>query len=123
MTPTVTSALKAAYDEQGFVVIPGLVTEDERPKLEEACKRVVGLTRAGRWPHRRTVGKQFPPFDNENPDSWGVQHVMHPDLGEPVFAQWYTSPLLIDAAKTLLDCREEDLQMGGSVLELSPAYL
>jgi hypothetical protein len=106
------SKLKTTYDEQGFVVIPGLVTEADRRKLEEACEHVIGLTRAGKWPHRRTVGKQFPPFDNENSDSWGVQHVMHPDLGEPVFAQWYTSQALVEAIKLLLDCREEDLQMG-----------
>jgi hypothetical protein len=106
------SQLKSTYDEQGFVVIPGLVTDSDFPKLELACEHVTNLTRTGKWPHRRTVGKQFPPFDNENPDSWGVQHIMHPDLGEPIFAQWYTSQLLVDAVKTLLDRREDDLQMG-----------
>lgn len=105
------SQLKAIYDEQGYIVVPDLVTEDDRRPLEEACEHAISLTRAGNWPHRRTVGKQFPPFDNDNPDSWGVQHVMHPDLGEPVFAQWYTSQPLVEAVKTLLDCREDDLQM------------
>jgi hypothetical protein len=117
------SQLKASYEEHGFVVIPGLVTEDDRCKLEEACNRVIGLTRSGKWPHRRTVGKQFPPFDNKNPDSWGVQHVMHPDLDEPVFAQWYTSHLLVEVVKTLLDCSEEELQMGGFHHALPPVFV
>jgi hypothetical protein len=39
---------------------------------------------------------------------------MHPDLGQPAFAKWYTSDPLIEAAKQLLDCQEEHLQMGES---------
>lgn len=58
------------------------------------------------------VGSQFPPYDPDSPDSWGVQHVMHPDMGEPAFARWYTSDPLIEAAKGLLDCNEDKLQMG-----------
>jgi hypothetical protein len=112
------SSLKAQYDENGFVIVPGLVSPEERLALEDACKTVISKTRSGEWSHRRTVGKQFPPFDNENPDSWGVQHIMHPDLNEPVFAKWYTSDPLISAAKQLLGCREEDLQMGESCMHL-----
>jgi hypothetical protein len=41
--------------------------------------------------YRRLVGTQFPPW-NEGTDVWGVQHMMHPDLNEPVFAEWYGSP-------------------------------
>jgi len=37
---------------------------------------------------------------------------MHPDLHEPVFANWYTSPKLLAAVTTLLGCQPEDLQMG-----------
>jgi len=36
---------------------------------------------------------------------------MHFELGEPAFANWYTSDPLIDVAKILLDCQEDDLQM------------
>ena len=106
------SELKVLYDEQGFVIIPGLVTDKDRPGLEAACDRVIARTREGRWPYRRTVGKQFPPFDETNPDSWGVQHLMHPELGETAFVEWYTSERLVDAVKTLLVCGEERLQMG-----------
>jgi hypothetical protein len=37
---------------------------------------------------------------------------MHPELGQSAFSKWYTSDPLIDIAKQLLDCREDDLQMG-----------
>lgn len=106
--------LKAVYDQQGYVVVPGLLDPEYTStlELEEACERVIALTRAGSWPHRRTVGKQFPPYGDENPDSWGVQHVMHPDLGEPVFVQWYTSSNLLAIVTELLGCQVTDLQMG-----------
>ena len=106
--------LKAVYDQQGYVVVPGLLDPEHKntSELEEACERIIALTRAGSWPHRRTVGKQFPPYGDENSDSWGVQHVMHPDLGEPAFVQWYTSSNLLAIVTELLGCQETDLQMG-----------
>jgi len=60
--------------------------------------------------HRRTVGKQFPPYDADCPDSWGVEHLMHPELNEHVFVRWYTSDGLMNVAKHLLGCEERDLQ-------------
>lgn len=106
------SQLKMQYDDQGFVIVPGLVSRSERTTLGKACDSAISRTRSGSWTHRRTVGKQFPPFGDDHPDSWGVQHVMHPDLGEPAFASWYTSDALTEAARDLLDCREDELQMG-----------
>ncbi|KAH7922431.1 hypothetical protein BV22DRAFT_1037504 [Leucogyrophana mollusca] len=105
------SSAKQQYEEQGFVIVPGLIPPGDVKELEDACDRVIKKTRTGEWPHRRTVGKQFPPFDNDNPDSWGVQHVMHPDLGEPAFAKWYTSDALVNTTAELLECSEEQLQM------------
>ena len=104
--------IKSLYDKQGYVIVPSLIpTELDKPVLE-ATERAIARTRSGEWPHRRTVGKQFPPFDNANPDSWGVQHLMHPDLGEPIFAEWYTSGPLVQTICRLLDCDEDKLQMG-----------
>ncbi|TRM66721.1 hypothetical protein BD626DRAFT_163305 [Schizophyllum amplum] len=103
------SQYKQAFDEVGYVIIPDLIPPEARPELEAATARTVARTRAGQWPHRRVVGKQFPPFDTDNPDSWGVQHVMHPDLGEPAFAKWYTS--LRNIVTELLACDEDALQM------------
>ena len=106
------SPLKATYDDQGYVLVPNLVPPDLLPTLRTACDRVIAKTRSGAWPHRRTVGKQFPPFDDSNPDSWGVQHVMHPALGEPVFARWYTFEGVRTVAAALLGCDAGALQMG-----------
>ncbi|KAF7305826.1 Zn(2)-C6 fungal-type domain-containing protein [Mycena chlorophos] len=103
--------LKRRFEEDGFVIVPGLVSESSFQPLKDACADVVGKTRDGTWLHRRVVGKQFPPYGDDNPDSWGVQHVMHPDLKQKAFAEWYTSDEVVGAVKTLLGCGEEVLQM------------
>ncbi|KAF7322076.1 hypothetical protein MKEN_00730700 [Mycena kentingensis (nom. inval.)] len=105
--------LKARFEADGFVVVPGLVPTGSMQPLQIACADVVARTRAGEWPHRRTVGKQFPPYGDADPDSWGVQHVMHPALGEAqkAFTKWYTSDEVVGAVRTLLGCAEEELQM------------
>ncbi|KZT00115.1 uncharacterized protein LAESUDRAFT_804166 [Laetiporus sulphureus 93-53] len=106
------TARKQIFEEQGFVIVPNLIPPESRDALEMAAETVVARTRSGSWKMRRTVGRQFPPFFNEDhPDSWGVQHIMHPDLGEPAFAQWYTSDALVDVIKELLECEEDELQM------------
>jgi len=104
--------IKSLYDKQGYVIVPALIPAELDQPVREATERVIARTRSGEWPHRRTVGKQFPPFDNDNPDSWGVQHLMHPDLGKPIFAQWYTSGPLVQTTCRLLDCGDDKLQMG-----------
>jgi hypothetical protein len=105
------TSLKDVYENQGYILLPGLISPADLLSLKGSCDRVITKTRSGEWPHRRTVGKQFPPYGDENPDSWGVQHVMHPDLGEPVFAEWYTSDAIIHAVQELLGCGEDKLQM------------
>jgi len=106
------SDLKEHYDTHGYVIIPGLTTPSERADLLAATDRVVARTRSGAWPHARVVGKQFPPYGTGD-DIWGVQHAMHPELGEPVFARWYAGDAVRGAARMLLGCRDEELQMGG----------
>ncbi|KAF8633111.1 hypothetical protein AX15_001494 [Amanita polypyramis BW_CC] len=106
------SQLRKHYDDQGYALVPDLVPLSEFGPLQDACARVIDKTRKMEWMHRRTVGKQFPPFDDKKElDVWGVQHIMHPDLQEGVFVEWYTSHRLVDVAKELLGCKEEDLQM------------
>ncbi|PPR05020.1 hypothetical protein CVT24_010213 [Panaeolus cyanescens] len=104
-------SIREHYDRYGYVVVPDLIPPGESDALIDACERIIDRTRAGNWPHRRVVGKQFPPYGNDHPDSWGVQHVMHPDLKEPVFARWYTSPGLLSTVTDLLGCSNEELQM------------
>jgi len=103
--------VRAIYVEQGYVIIPDLIRPEEWHRLESACQRAITRTREGLWPHRRTLGNQFPPYDSKHPDSWGVQHLMHPDLQEAAFVEWYTSPAFLGAVKELLGCEERDLQM------------
>ncbi|TFK86138.1 hypothetical protein K466DRAFT_587487 [Polyporus arcularius HHB13444] len=109
------------YEQQGYVVVPNLVTEEHLAELEPACARTIAKTRAGEWTLRRTVGRQFPPYGDDDPDSWGVQHLMHPDLGESAFARWYTSDALVDVVKELLGCEEEQLQMELFNLLINPS--
>ena len=104
--------LKEHYDTHGYVIIPGLLTPSEHADLLAATDRVVACTRSGSWPHARVVGKQFPPY-GVGDDIWGVQHAMHPALGEPSFARWYAGNAVRGAAKMLLGCQDEELQMGG----------
>ncbi|KAF9524225.1 hypothetical protein CPB83DRAFT_621792 [Crepidotus variabilis] len=106
-----TLSVKQQYDEQGYVIIPQLIALEDWKNLEAACKQAVDRTRKGDWPYRRTVGKQFPPYGQDDPDSWGVQHVMHPELGEPAFAKWYTSEKVLGVVEQLLECEIQDLQM------------
>ncbi|KAI0701038.1 hypothetical protein BC835DRAFT_1324634 [Cytidiella melzeri] len=106
------SNTKTLYDSQGFVVLPSLIPDSNFfYDLQASAERAISRTRTGKWPHRRTLGRQFPPFDESNPDSWGVQHVMHPDLHEPAFARWYTSDKLVKTVAELLECEQEELQM------------
>lgn len=111
---TTIMSLKATYDEQGYVIVPALVSSDDMPILKDACDRIVSRMRTGQWPYRRTVGKQFPPYGEGDTDSWGVQHVMHPELGEKAFVEWYTSDKLVVVVKELMgdDVEDDDLQMG-----------
>jgi hypothetical protein len=107
--------LKEHYDTHGYVIIPGLTTPSEQIELLAATDRVVARTRSGAWPHARVVGKQFPPFGTGD-DIWGVQHAMHPELAEPVFARWYAGDAMRGAARMLLGCGDEELQMGGCLV-------
>ncbi|KEP52844.1 phytanoyl-CoA dioxygenase [Rhizoctonia solani 123E] len=108
---TLSQTQKDAYAHDGYVFVPGLVDDSQLSALQDACDRVVAKTRAGEWPHRRIVGKQFPPFDGSEPDSWGVQHITHPDLHEPIFVRWYGSERVVGAATSLLGCSEDQVQM------------
>jgi hypothetical protein len=56
---------KTQFEEDGFVIIPGLISPEDFPRLEQASADVISRTREGSWPHRRTVGKQFPPYDGK----------------------------------------------------------
>ncbi|KAF8317085.1 hypothetical protein DL93DRAFT_2055855 [Clavulina sp. PMI_390] len=106
---------KATFNELGYVILPSplLLSQRDLIALREASARAIAKTRSGEWTRRRVVGKQFPPFDTdeERPDAWGVQHVMHPDLGESEFVRWYGSERLVKVMAHFLGCEETEVQM------------
>lgn len=57
------------------------------------------------------MGTQFPPW-TEGTDVWGVQHLLHPELQEGIFSEWYGSPLLLEAVQQLLQAKHDELQLG-----------
>ncbi|GAO50192.1 hypothetical protein SAICODRAFT_85253 [Saitoella complicata NRRL Y-17804] len=104
-----------ALDNDGFVVVPGLIPPNLLEPLRESAKRAIDRARddsAVSWDHVRLVGKQFPPWPKRvREDVWGVQHIMKPEMNEHVFVSWYASEALIKIVKTILGCQEEELQM------------
>lgn len=68
------------------------------------------------------VGKQFPPW-TEGDDVWGVQNIMHPELGKPIFAEWYGSDDLLDVSAALMGVERKDMQFGGYLRKHGDAVL
>ncbi|KAL2162241.1 hypothetical protein VTH06DRAFT_7154 [Thermothelomyces fergusii] len=103
--------LLSALRAQGFVVLRSVLSPAEVEELRGAAARLTATARAGGWPHVRTVGKQFPPWDASLvPDRagiWGVQHLLHPDLpaaraDRAAFARLYFDDRLLAVARELL---------------------
>ncbi|KAG1447800.1 hypothetical protein G6F56_009145 [Rhizopus delemar] len=99
-----------ALKENGYVIVDNLIPDEMFTKLREACDRVVDSARKGEWKYRRLVGTQFPPW-TEGTDVWGVQHLLHPELQEGIFSEWYGSPLLLEAVQQLLQAKHDELQL------------
>ncbi|KAL0090030.1 hypothetical protein J3Q64DRAFT_1727998 [Phycomyces blakesleeanus] len=102
--------IQEALKRDGYVIVDGLIDPELMIRLKEACDRVVAKARAGDWKYRRLVGTQFPPW-TEGTDVWGVQHLIHPELNEPVFLEWYGSTKLLQSVCELLGAKKEDLQL------------
>ncbi|KYK54923.1 phytanoyl-CoA dioxygenase [Drechmeria coniospora] len=110
---TSSSSYLADLERDGFVVVKSIVSKERLELLREASGRVEKMARAGQWPHIRTVGKQFPPWDS-TPEKgiWGVQHLMKPDLpGCDIFADMYFSEEVLSIVRELLQCDDDDLVM------------
>jgi hypothetical protein len=120
------ATLNAIYDQfhrDGFVIVDGIFDGQDVEELRKAAKDVTNLTREGKWPHRRVVGKQFPPYDTvASPDSWGVQHLMHPQLPHhESFTQFYASSPLLDISAHLLNTSILNMQLELFNLLIEPA--
>lgn len=103
----------AALERDGFVVVPKVVAGEKLEALRAAASKATALARAGTWPHVRTVGKQFPPWEaRADTGIWGVQHLMNPELaGSELFTQFYFSEAPLSIVKELLQCGDDQLVM------------
>jgi hypothetical protein len=88
-----TPAQREQFEQEGYVLIDEAVEPHLLEPLWAAADRVTWKARSGAWPDRRTVGDD---------DIWGINHLMHPDLGEPVFAQYLASDPVLTVAEALL---------------------
>ena len=100
--------------KDGYVIIRSLLTPTELTTLRAAASNLTSLARAGKWPHIRTVGKQFPPWPStpEGNGIWGVQHLLHPDLplSQPEkdsFVRAYFSPKILKVVRQILEIPED----------------
>ncbi|KAI1458149.1 phytanoyl-CoA dioxygenase [Annulohypoxylon moriforme] len=109
-----TSTLRSQLDKDGFVVIRSILNAEQLTQLRDAAARTTALAVAGKWPHVRTVGKQFPPWKWEpGVGIWGVQHLLNPALPDSAtFTASYFGDEILDVAKELLGpCGDDELVM------------
>lgn len=85
------------FKDQGYLIIDNAVPKGMLKPLREATDRVTKKTRQGVWPYKRDAG---------GGDIWGVSHLLHPELDEPIFAEYMASPEVIDAVSDLLGLRQ-----------------
>lgn len=93
------------------MIVPGLIRESDLTPLRHAADAVVEKGRRHEWSQVRVVGKQFPPWDAQD-DIWGIQNIMHPDLDQPVFREWYGRPDMLQVCAALMGCELKDMQFG-----------
>jgi len=97
-----------ALQRDGFVVIRNLLTPAEITHYRAIATEVTTKTRAGGWPHFRTVPKQFPPWPTTPPPAseggiWGVQHLLHPEMeNRQSFAKCYFSEPILKVVEELV---------------------
>lgn len=112
--PHATRNLKEDFERDGFVVVPSGLGEEQLEELRTASKDVARLARDGKWPHIRTLPRQFPPWPSDpSYGIWGVQHLMHPDMpGHELFTKSYFNDSTIATVQELLGgCSEDELVM------------
>jgi len=107
--------LKAALERDGFVVVSSGLSGEELSELRTASQHITALAREGKWPHIRTLPRQFPPWPSDpSLGIWGVQQLMNPSLpGHELFTKTYFSRSTLSTVAELLGpaCREDDLVM------------
>ncbi|KAL6875035.1 phytanoyl-CoA dioxygenase [Trichoderma novae-zelandiae] len=115
MPAQTTSSHLSSLQTNGFVIIKSILPAPQLELLRSASLRAERLARAGQWPHVRTVGKQFPPWDPSDAPAkgiWGVQHLMSPRMpGHATFTALYFSEPVLGIAEELLGCGDGELVM------------
>lgn len=104
-----TDAQRDQFETEGYILIEDAVEPRLLEPLRAAADRVTERTRRGEWSHRR---------DAPDGDIWGVQHLLHPGLGEPVFAEYMATDAVLKVARDLL---EEDPRLGLVNLLVQPS--
>lgn len=107
--------LRTLLATQGYIVVPSNLTPTTLAALRAISHNATTLARAGKWPHIRTLPRQFPPWPSDpSLGIWGVQQLMNPALpGHELFTQTYFSAATIATVKELLGpgCEDGDLVM------------
>lgn len=111
--PAQKTSYLADLERDGFVVVKSIVSPEKLQTLRDAAIKVEAMARRGEWPHIRTVGKQFPPWQWEPEKGiWGVQHLMNPELpGHEIFTELYFSEEVLSIVRELLQCEDDQLVM------------
>lgn len=108
-------SLRAKLESDGYVLLSMTLNSAHVLRLQAIAEAVEKRARAGIWPHVRTVGKQFPPWDPADATTqgvWGVQHLMKPSCPfNEEYTSLYFSEELLQFAKMLMDCTDDDLVM------------
>lgn len=112
-SPAPPNDLLTSLNRDGFVRIPSVLSPDDLSALRAAAARITALARSGKWPHIRTLPKQFPPWPSSAEHGiWGVQHLLHPSQpDQSLFLRSYFSDSIISPVKQLLECSEDELVM------------
>ncbi|ETI23281.1 hypothetical protein G647_05081 [Cladophialophora carrionii CBS 160.54] len=100
-----------ALRRDGFVKIPNLLPQHVLLAMQATCKYTTDRARQGKWPHVRTVPKQYPPWHEWQPGDhiWGVQHLLHPDMPtRDTFAEVYFGDPVLDVVKELVGLKDDD---------------
>ncbi|KAI9672134.1 MAG: hypothetical protein M1831_001947 [Alyxoria varia] len=107
------SSSRILHDLQtlGYTVIPRALSPSQVSHIHAVATNATDGARAGMWPHVRTLPKEFPPWpqtkegasSETEPEIWGVQHLMHPDLpGHEEFAKVYFGDEVLGPVKEIL---------------------
>ncbi|EXJ62864.1 hypothetical protein A1O7_03305 [Cladophialophora yegresii CBS 114405] len=99
-----------ALRRDGFVKVPNLLPHHVLLAMQASCKYTTDRARRGKWPHVRTVPKQYPPWHEwqAGDNIWGVQHLLHPDMPtRDTFAEVYFGDPVLDVVKELLGLTQD----------------